>query len=349
MEDKLAREAEELRRRSEEKKRAIEAQKNLAEDERLRLLEELSKKEERQRRAKENQQKLLRKLKAMEDQLNQGSQIMDQATRQEQELQMAKLQLDERRRQENQLAQELRAQEEEWGALEQRYNSRQEHVEDLNKKLKKLWVKVQGTDTEVRDVQQEFQREKEDMLDTVRYLNQQIKLRTVIIDHFVPQEEVQRVEKYAAWNEEEEEYFMPPPERVHLANPIKRQGSAVGLKKPTSEYARIARGLGENCSRFKHEDILTLDLDLPDRTTEDYTRVVSDQLRDVILSTLNDIDDDMSFVSIESYRGEDTAKRSRPSTAKRPGTATRKRAAEVVEAKPNEAAFPKSRGLVKPR
>mmetsp|Transcript_34136 Transcript_34136/g.59579 ORF Transcript_34136/g.59579 Transcript_34136/m.59579 type:complete len:756 (+) Transcript_34136:21-2288(+) len=350
-EEALAKEAEDFRRKTEQQKKAVEAQKNLAEDEKRRLLEELSKKEERQRKSKEKQQKLLKKLKAMEDQINQGNSIIDQATRQEQELQMAKLQLDEKRRQETRLAQELRAQEEEWTSLEQRYNSRQEHVEDLNKKLKKLWMKVQGADTEVRDIQQEFQREKEDMLDTIRYLNQQIKLRSVIIESFVPLEEVARVEKYAVWNEEEDEYVMPPPEKVHLMNQIKRQGSAVGLKKPTSEYARIARGLGENSTRFKHEDILTLDLDLPDRTTEDYNRVVTDTLRDIILSTLNDIEDDMSFVSIESYRGEDSLKKSRPSTAKRPGTAARKKAAEaaVEPPKPSEASFPKSRGLVKPK
>ena len=37
-----------------------------------------------------------------------------------------------------------------------------------------------------------------------------------------------------------------------------------------SEYARIARGLGDMNPRFRQENVLTLDLDLPERTTYDF-------------------------------------------------------------------------------
>ena len=47
------------------------------------------------------------------------------------------------------------------------------------------------------------------------------------------------------------------------------------MKRPTSEYSRIAKGLGDLNPRFKFENILELDLDMPERTTEDYEGVQS--------------------------------------------------------------------------
>jgi len=63
MEERLVQEKEEIRRKSEEERKKIEAQKNLAEEEKLKLLEGLKKKEEAQKAAKENQEKMVKKLK----------------------------------------------------------------------------------------------------------------------------------------------------------------------------------------------------------------------------------------------------------------------------------------------
>lgn len=45
----------------------------------------------------------------------------------------------------------------------------------------------------VGGVQEEFQREREDMLDTIRQLTRQLKLKDVIITNFVPPEESKKV------------------------------------------------------------------------------------------------------------------------------------------------------------
>ena len=47
------------------------------------------------------------------------------------------------------------------------------------------------------------------------------------------------------------------------------------MKRPTSEYSRIAKGLGDLNPRYKFENILDLDLDMPERTTEDITQMSS--------------------------------------------------------------------------
>lgn len=52
-------------------------------------------------------------------------------------------------------------------------------VEVKTKKLKKLWSKYQTAQREIKDIQEEFQQERSDMLDTIRELTRQLKLKEV--------------------------------------------------------------------------------------------------------------------------------------------------------------------------
>lgn len=66
------------------------------------------------------------------------------------------------------------------------------------------------------------------------------------------------------------------------SNTPKRLQSAVGMKRPTSEYSRIAKGLGDLNPRYKFDNILQLDLDMPERTTEDYEGMPSAKVQQAI-------------------------------------------------------------------
>ena len=322
LEDKLEKEKQAIERNAEEEIKKIEAQRNLAEDEKQRLIEKLRKQEDHQKKAKEKQQRLLKKLKQMEDKLAVGPQIMEQAVRQEQELQKANQELESRRRQEREISRKLKEKEEEQNMLEQRYSSKQEEIEAKNKKLKKIAKKVQEADQEIKDLQNDFRKEKEDMFDTIKVLTQQLKLKSLLIDAFVPKEEVDKIERRAVWDEDEDEWVL---KEIRISKNVqgKRPSSAVGLKQPTSEYARIAQGLGDTNTRFRHDNILNLDLELPDRTTEDYNGFISGKIKNMINSIINDIDDDASFVPIESYPHAEEQERAKPSGAARPGSARR--------------------------
>jgi hypothetical protein len=54
------------------------------------------------------------------------------------------------------------------------------------------------------------------------------------------------------------------------------------MKRPTSEYSRIAKGLGDLNPRYKFDNILQLDLDMPERTTEDYEGMPSAKVQQAI-------------------------------------------------------------------
>ena len=94
----------------------------------------------------------------------------------------------------------------------------------------------------------------------------------VIIEHFIPSEEALKIEQQARWDEQLNDWVI---KNQKDRNKRHRPKSAVGMKRPTSEYSRIAKGLGDLNPRFKFENILELDLDMPERTTEDYEGVQS--------------------------------------------------------------------------
>jgi len=122
----------------------------------------------------------------------------------------------------------------------------------------------------------------------------------------------------------------------------KRPQSAVGLKRPTSEYSRIAKGLGDLNPRYKFDNILQLDLDMPERTTEDYVGDPSMKVRQAItailqeepsrevipISTLINFNDRIldEYGKSEAAAGV-VAGAARPKSGKRPKSAKKKKVA----------------------
>jgi hypothetical protein len=115
------------------------------------------------------------------------------------------------------------------------------------------------------------------MYDTIFELDNQLKLKQSIIVNFIPPEEVKKVEGMAHWDAELNDWQLKQPKNLKFQKKkgANRPVSAVGLKRPTSEYSRIAKGLGDANPRYKFENILDLDLDMPERTTEDITNMPS--------------------------------------------------------------------------
>ena len=110
------------------------------------------------------------------------------------------------------------------------------------------------------------------MFDTIYELTNQLKLKNLIIDNFIPPEEFKKYEQQTVWNEEENDWIINHPAKniPVKSKENRRPQSAVGLKRPTSEYSRIAKGLGDLNPRYKFDNIIQLELDMPERTTEDY-------------------------------------------------------------------------------
>eukprot|EP00455_Lapot_gusevi_P045942 TRINITY_DN5959_c0_g1_i10.p1 TRINITY_DN5959_c0_g1~~TRINITY_DN5959_c0_g1_i10.p1 ORF type:complete len:139 (-),score=30.67 TRINITY_DN5959_c0_g1_i10:93-479(-) len=95
-------------------------------------------------------------------------------------------------------------------------------------------------------------------------------LRQLIIELFVSKEEREKVERRAMWDDETGEWSLAP---IDFSNYLYRKhpGSARdGLRRPISQYARVAAVANPHNPRYRHHNTIQLDLDPSERTTQDW-------------------------------------------------------------------------------
>mmetsp|Transcript_19507 Transcript_19507/g.19535 ORF Transcript_19507/g.19535 Transcript_19507/m.19535 type:complete len:392 (+) Transcript_19507:1047-2222(+) len=329
IEDKIVREKEEILLQTEERKKEIEAQKDIAESEKKKLIEELQKEAEEQQIAQEKQSKLLKKLKQMEQKVISGAQIMEQAVRQEQDLQKARMELEMREKQEQQLNQDINDRETENTEMINNFNSKHEEIADKDKKLKKLYQKFQSAQDEMKDIQGEFAQERQDLIDTINVLKQQVCLKNLVLTSFIPQDQLSLIESFAQWNEEGEEWILP---RLDLAGNNLRGPGAGKIKKKSK------------------------------KNEKEYDGAVSQRVQTVVQSILQEYSEDPMVMPIEAnptvyfmytdegaMRADSEQSESKPKrlkSARRPASGKKSSAPkESTQPKPEEA-YPQARGLV---
>eukprot|EP00817_Percolomonadidae_sp_ATCC50343_P002703 CAMPEP_0117426362 /NCGR_PEP_ID=MMETSP0758-20121206/6503_1 /TAXON_ID=63605 /ORGANISM="Percolomonas cosmopolitus, Strain AE-1 (ATCC 50343)" /LENGTH=449 /DNA_ID=CAMNT_0005211509 /DNA_START=905 /DNA_END=2251 /DNA_ORIENTATION=- len=283
---------EQLAQRSEaEKQELLEKQQKLA-AETQKIEKELQERQNQLSVRTEQKQGLAKKLKEMKAHVVRGGKsLLERNEEQERKIAERKKQLEEKKRREMELKRQLQRENDEKLRQEEQYGSLQDEIDLKTRKLKQLWERYQSAKNEIDDLLGEFQQERDDFSFTIRQLEREIELKNKVIDNFVPAEEVEKVKKRAVWDDELGDWIVTVatagtlddqferPNGTKMASLpaseiIERPVSAAGLKRPVSEYARKASKLGN--ARFKYENIINLELELPDRTTEDFV-VYSDE------------------------------------------------------------------------
>ena len=135
----------------------------------------------------ENQRlELQKQLRRMEAELITGGDIANNAAKQEAALRIANQELIAKKESELALTRKMNEQEDEKLHLEEKYSSLSEEVSSKTKKLKKVWSKYQQAKVDIEDLEHEFMTEKNEMLDSIRHLTKQLKLKDFIIHNFIP-------------------------------------------------------------------------------------------------------------------------------------------------------------------
>jgi kinesin family protein 3/17 len=201
-------EAEDDRQQAEAERQQIEQQKDLAENEKQRLLQELQHKQAQREEEANNQARMLVQLKAMEEKMLVGTQVMEKAMQQEMELKKAQCEVEQRKIDEERIKEELENQLENQHDLEDKYASAEEQVQKMTAKLEKLWHRHKSTQQDLQDLQKEFQQEREDMLETIRELRREVKLVCLTIENFVPVEHYQQIVERAHYDESTDEWVI---------------------------------------------------------------------------------------------------------------------------------------------
>lgn len=303
IEAQLRQQNEELKRAGEQRRREIQAQRDLAESEKKKLLEESYLVEQAALQEQQRKAELEKKLAMMEEKMVVGKQVMEKAIAQEAELKKQQKRLRKQHEKEEQLKQREEQQRLENLELETKCASQEEQVQKLTGKLQKLWDKYQKAQQEMIDVQHFNQGEREDMLSMIRDLRQTLKLKTLIMESFVPMKEIQSTQERAIWDPEEDEWRLQPIQ-IEKDMQLIRPGSVLGLPRPTSEFARLNRAMGDPNPRYVHDSIIMTDLDMPERTTEDFEvrPELGERVERALLLALTQDDDEVAAPPKEAQR-----------------------------------------------
>ena len=211
MEELLENELKNIKINADEERKKIEEQKNIAEEERIRILERLKKREEEEAKEKSKEQELLKKLKKYEDKVIKGKKVIEEAQKKEFEIKKAKAILEEKRVAELRLANRLKEKEDEQIKLAKKFTSQKEEAETLTKEMQKYITKIHEVESQKKDFAMLVANEREDMINQIQDLTNQLKLKQMMIDGFIPRDEVEKYEKRAEWNKETEEWVVSPP------------------------------------------------------------------------------------------------------------------------------------------
>ena len=301
IEENARKERELLMKQAQDDMKALIDQQSRTAQERAELQAALDREAEDRKKMEDQKTQLADKLKMMEEKLIKGGEVISKASKQESMLRKAETELRERQMQETRMARELAEKEEANLQLEEHFSSLQEEVDVKTKKLKKLWTKFQTASSEVEDLQSEFQQEKEGLLDTIRTLSRELKLKELIVANFIPDDYARSIEKRAQFNVEEDKWTIP---RLDLAgnNEINKVGgrplSSSKLRRPETEFARNRRQYDPS-PRYRQESIISMDLDPSEKTTQEFEGPSMVSRIDQVLGMDIDEDDEEVQFSVE--------------------------------------------------
>uniref|UniRef100_A0A915LIW1 DNA polymerase delta catalytic subunit n=1 Tax=Meloidogyne javanica TaxID=6303 RepID=A0A915LIW1_MELJA len=176
---------------------------NNTDSEHQRLVDDLLSREEELKRNKSEREKLMHKLVAIERQIIVGGENMiEKAERQAQLLDAGNRDLEHARQTEQVLNERLRSQQAEQIDIGEQSNSLQEQAQSLNKKLKKVWTQYMQAKSELQDQEMEHHRETESLLESIRQLQRELLYANLVIDSFIPDNQMNYIEQFVNWNEE---------------------------------------------------------------------------------------------------------------------------------------------------
>jgi len=188
-------------------RKALLEQKNLAEDEKSKVERELQKREKELNKTQDEQKKLQQKLKSVESKLIVGGvNLLEKDAEQQRLLDESAKELEARHQREAELKKKLEEQEAEKIDIEEKYANLKEEAAGKTKKLKKVWTMLMSAKSEMADIQEEHQRENEDLLESVRSASKEDKFLQLVMDNYIPKEYQEMIRQGMIWNEETGEW-----------------------------------------------------------------------------------------------------------------------------------------------
>lgn len=240
--------------------------------------------------------KLAAKLAELESQLVRGGKnLLDTYSERQIELEKKLVEIAERKKREIEMQQKLELQEETTLEIKETVTSLEQEVELKKRKLSKCYAKYLALQQELNDCKFEHNQDLRELEMAQNELVKELKRQLLIIDNFVPVEVKQRLYTQAKYDEEQEEWkFSSLPIYNDGSYNNKRPVSHPQRRRPISEYALLEakNNTSAEALRFKSENIVNYELEMPCRTTQEYkTPKVSASLQAVLAQAMQTGDD----------------------------------------------------------
>ncbi len=248
--------------------------------------ESLAKTNEELTRTVQDKQKerlgLREKLREVEAKITKGNQLINAAEKQKLALAATKAETHARKLEAERVARELAERQDEQASLTEKYESQEKEVTAKRKKLAKLNGKYAEVKQEIDDLQAEHQREREDLLDEIRTATRNIQLMDLLLEHFVPKHEHEKIEARAKWDDEKNEFILSSEDYRHQLMTAQRPASTKTTNgrpatRPVTDWARSKIASGDRSARYRSDNISELELDMPDRSTRDFAAPTQQQ------------------------------------------------------------------------
>jgi kinesin family protein 3/17 len=148
-------------------------------------------------------------LAAKQEEVVSGGGQVEEAERNRAALRAVEEELQSKREEHSRMEAEAAAKAEALLLMDEQYNSTEQEVQAVQKKLRALYVRYQAKKEDLRQLVDEFDAERSDLLETVHNMHRQIKLRSLMIESFLPYSFYQVVDAARRWDAYNEEWVLP--------------------------------------------------------------------------------------------------------------------------------------------
>jgi len=183
-------------------------QRRISNEDRERIENELRNKNEQLSNEKKEKENLEKILKDFQEKLFINDHHQNEGKLKEYEA--LKKKMKNQKKLEEKLLQAQKLKEQEALKAEKKYQNLNEEVEALRKKNAESEENLKNAMCEIKDLQHEQELDKEDLLQTIRVIEQENKFLTKIVQNILNKGELERLKAKAQWNEEKNEYVIKP-------------------------------------------------------------------------------------------------------------------------------------------
>lgn len=280
-----------------------------------------------------------------------GKNIIDHTNEQQKALELHTQEIAERKKKEVEMRQKIEEQVDTAYDIRVTYENLVHEVDFKTMKLSRLFAKMTDVKQEIKDVSEEYNRERRELQMEQDLLLKELKVKYLIIENFIPPDEKNKLLQRIRYDPENGVWNLIPlvPEDIFLE---KRPVSCESERRPVSDYGRVAIKVGSN-SRYQGENILSLDVESHARTTGDYQGpVVAPKIQALLEEALRDegeLEFDAAALNTHYSTKGKVSRKDREKHLKS-GKIRSKNIKAALDQAANvthsEAIFPKARGLV---